>query len=617
MDALRSNADTVVEAFYDTLARLPRSRQILMMLSEAELLHLKRRQSENLQALAAPRLGAKAHAQMALRVGRVHAIVGLDKEELVRARGILADSLYRLIARPAGTRALATYNRRLNVDLAWQLKAYQELQDSQQEVLLRLTKMVWEVRNYADFIHRTMEILSGHDEIAGCSIGRPDAQGVFHFEAASQGKTGGHLQRLMERPETQILIAADDPRGQGPVGLAWRSGKVERIINFSTSPQAAPWLASALREGVRSCASIPLGAPGARPAAILTLDCAYPGGFAGPHQVGFIDLVKTLLDCAFMRFPEHGADGSAISHAGRQHWSTLLRSNALVMHYQPLLDLQTGKVTKVEALARMREGDQLHMPGAFISALASDDQLELFIRGLDQALADRNDWLRRGVDLSISVNLPPAALNDIRYYEATRQALDAHACPPGRLVLEVLEYEEVSLAHGQDGILSKFRALGVTLAQDDLGSGHSGLGSLRKLPVDWIKLDRELVAVSETDAIGALRFIYQLTRLGHALGKSVVAEGIESIDFLDALRILGVDVAQGYIVAGPMPAEGLLLWMAGHPASVFGPPPEQGTLSALAKLVVWEERLFVNASAPDASAPDAGAGQRAGAAPAN
>jgi len=599
VSALRATADTVVDEFYEALSRLPKSRQILAMLSEDELRHLKLKQAGNLRALAVSRLSAKAHADMALRVGRVHAIVGLDKEELARSRGILADSLYRLLSSRVEPRALAAYLQRLNVDLAWQLKAYQQLQDSQQDVLLRLTKMVWSVRSYTDFIQELMEILSGHDEIAGCSIGRPDAQGIFHFEAVSASKKGSHLHRLNDSPHTRIVTAADDPRGQGPIGLAWRTGKVERIINFVTSPQARPWREEALAQGIRSCAAIPLGMPGSRPVAVLTLDSAYPGGFVGPHQTAFIDLLKTLLDRAFTAFPDNDLQGRAISHANRLYWVALLRSGGLIMHYQPLLNLKTGAVAKVEALARLRDDGQLRAPADFLPALTSDDFLELYAQGLEQALTERHRWAAHGVELDISLNLPPAALNDIRYFEETRRILAAHACAPAMLTLEMLESEAVSLNDGQCGILDRFKGLGVLLAQDDLGAGHSSLANLRTLPFDWVKLDRELVRMDEADAMAGLRLVYQLTRLGQSLGKWVVAEGIESLDLVNALKILGVDAVQGYAVARPMDGATLLGWMRrGGPAGILG-RGNQGALSGLARLLIWEERLLLNLAVPD------------------
>jgi EAL domain-containing protein (putative c-di-GMP-specific phosphodiesterase class I) len=597
IEALQRYAALVVNQFYEELSRLPKSRRILEMLSADELDHLKSKQIQNLLALASPGLTTNSHAEMALRIGRIHAIVGLDKEELARSRGILQELLYKLIGQQVSGHALSLYARRLTSDLAWQLKAYQEVQDSQQDVLLRVTRLVWEADGYTDFIDQLVKTLSGHDEIAACIIGRPDEHGIFHFEAGAGGRAGAKLLDVLAAQNRPLSVRADHPQGQGAVGRAWRSGKAERVVNYQTDPLVEEWRDLARAQGVRSSVAIPIAAPGQLPVAILILYSAFPGGFVGPHQVAFIDLLQTLLGCAAMRIQTQDGLSEAVPVSVRQHWAALVRTGALQMHYQPLLSLRTWQAAKVEALARLRDGERLLQPDEFLSALASDDLLALYSRGLDEALADRNRWRAEGLDLEISINLPPAALNDIRYFEATREAIVTHACPPACLTLEVLENESLSLRQGQRAILTRFRDLGVLLAQDDLGSGHSGLTRLRELPFDWIKIDREMARISGDGALDVLRFIYQLTRLGHALGKLVLAEGIDSLDQLRALAILGVDGAQGFAIAKPMAAARLREWMAQQP-SCPSVPPDDSLLSRLARFVIWEERVALVAAVP-------------------
>ncbi len=606
IEALQGTADLVVNRFYEELARLPKSRRILEMLSEPELAQLKSRQVQNLLAIAQPGLTSKAHAEMAMRIGRIHAIVGLDKEELVRSRGILQELLYKLIGRNVSSQALSLYSRRLTSDTAWQLKAYQSVEDSQQDVLQRITRIVWEAGSYTHFIDQVIATLAAHDEVTACAIGRPDAAGIFHFEAGTGSVAGDGLLNVLMAQGHEISVRADHPQGQGAVGRAWRSGNPERVVNYQTDPLVARWREVAEREGLRSAVALPLAAPGEAPIAILMLYSAYPGGFVGPDQVAFVELLQTLLGCAVTRLQTHdGLHVVAVPMSVRQHWAALVRTGALEMHYQPLLNLASGHCGKVEALARLRDGERLLTPDEFLFALASDDLLELFVRGLQQALAERAQWLAAGHDLEMSINLPPAALNDIRYFDATRELLNAHACPSARLTLEVLENEALSLNQGQRAILAKFRALGVLLAQDDLGSGHSGLARLRELPFDWIKIDREIAHLGGEKRGGdttldALRVVYQLTRLGHSLGKLVLAEGVDAADLLEALAILGVDGAQGYVIARPMPADELAVWIGGAPHM-----PDAGAqgsvLARLARFIVWEERVRMIAATPGAA----------------
>ncbi|MBN3763039.1 EAL domain-containing protein [Burkholderia sp. Ac-20365] len=272
----------------------------------------------------------------------------------------------------------------------------------------------------------------------------------------------------------------------------------------------------------------------------------------------------------------------------------MLRGGALCMHYQPLLDLRACRVTKVEALARLRDGDVLFAPRQFLHALNSDDHFELYVRGLAQVLAQRNAWRRVGIDMIVSVNLPPAALGDSRYFEATRDAFAEFGCKAGELVLEILESGALPAGVETDGQIARYKRLGVALAQDDLGTGHSSLSRLRELPFDYVKIDRSIADLQNDDAADVLPFIHHLTRLGQALGKAVVVEGVEDTGLLDALRIFGVDFAQGYGIARPMPGEHLPEWIAktGFTLSLAAC---DSRYARLAHLMVWEERLLADA----------------------
>jgi len=590
-EALQRNAAHIVNRFYDGLKHLPKSKQMLEALSEPEVEHLKSQQIQNLFALSSPNLSGADHRAMALRVGRIHAIVGLDREDLVRSRGILVSAIYDNLEATSHAQALSTLNRRLTRDLAYQIEAYQHLQNSRQDVLLDVARLAWEIDNYTDLINQVVAILGKHDEVAGCSVGRPDSQGKFRFESAS-GKTIEKYLAALENSAERLTTQGDQLQGQGPTGRAWRSGKVERTLNVATDPRMTPWRAYALRDGFRSSVAIPLSQPGCAPMAILSLYSAFPGGYAAANQVAFVELLQTLLGFAIARIESLEGRTDTVPYAMRLHWVALLRSDALQMHYQPLLDLKTGQITKVEALARLRDGDRMVMPGEFFPALSSGDFLELYVRGLSQALAQRTIWLQSGINLNVSVNLPSSALSDSRYLDATRQILKGQVLAPDSLTLEILETD--ALPSGIDVLreMTKFKELGIKLAEDDLGSGHSSLSRLRELPFDYIKIDRNIVSLAGQDASDVLRFIYQLTRLGHSLGKSVVVEGVENADLLEATLILGADVAQGYAIARPMSPQQLATWIHRPPAVPDSHNPKS-TLGKLAKLLIWEERLHL------------------------
>jgi len=597
-EALKRHAGDIENRFCEGLVRLPGSKHILEALSEPELEHLKSQQAQNLHALAAPDLSAAAHQGMALRIGRIHATIGIEREDLIRSRELLFAAIHCYVDSSAHQEALRVLARRLTRDVAWQAEAYQTLQNARQDVLVRITRLAWKTDSYTDLIGNVVAILDTHDEVKACSVGRPDSRGIFRFEAASEN-IAQLVADLEHSAELHITTSSDTPHGQGSIGRAWRSGRPEHLINYQTDPRAAPWKDVALNRGLRSVVSIPLSQPGCPPMAVLILYSALPGGYAGADQRAFIELLQTLLAFAVARFENLEGHTRTVPFATRQYWATLLRSDALQMHYQPLLDLKTGRVTKVEALARLQDGDRLLTPGEFFPALSSDDFLELYVRGLEQALSHRQQWLRSGIDLRVSVNLPPSALSDSRYFEATQRAISQCSCDPGTLTLEMLETD--ALLSGIDGSeeLAKFKALGINLAEDDLGSGHSSLHRLRELPFDWIKIDRSIVSLHGPDVLDVLRFIYQLTRLGHSLGKWVVVEGVEGAGLLEAITILGADAAQGYGIARPMSAQQVVAWMENRPHLPVAQNPK-GPLGKLARLLILEERLYLISEDPPA-----------------
>jgi EAL domain-containing protein (putative c-di-GMP-specific phosphodiesterase class I) len=590
-EAWQHDACDIENRFFESLGLLPGPKQILDTLSEPELQHLKSNQLQNLYALAAPDLTEMDHRAMALRVGRIHATVGLDREDLVRSRGIFFAAIQEAVDTVVHSEALSALGRRLARDLAWQTEVYERLQASRQGVLLCITRLAWKTDSFTDLIGSVVQILGKHDEVAGCSVGRPDRQGVFRFESVS-GETIETYLTALSRSEDGQIMTGDRSRGQGPSGRAWCSDEVERSVNIATDSRMAPWRDFALQAGFRSSVAIPLCQPRQLPKAILTLYSAFPGGFGAAEQIAFISLLQTILGFAIARIERLEGSTGTVPYAVRQHWSLLLRSDALQMHYQPLMDLKTGQITKVEALARLRDGDRLLTPGEFFPALSSDDFLELYARGLRQALSQRSRWLRDGIDLNVSVNLPPIALSDSRYLEATQQALAECGCTPEGLTLEILETD--AFPPGVDVLqeLTKFKSLGIKLAEDDLGSGHSSLNRLREVPFDLVKIDRNISNLAGRDASDSLRFICQLVRLGHSLGKTVVVEGIEDAGMLEAVVILGADVAQGHTIAPPMPVEEVAKWLGSQPGLPDFRHPYTH-LGKLAKRLVWDERLHL------------------------
>ncbi|HYW76924.1 MAG TPA: EAL domain-containing protein, partial [Gammaproteobacteria bacterium] len=231
------------------------------------------------------------------------------------------------------------------------------------------------------------------------------------------------------------------------------------------------------------------------------------------------------------------------------------------MHYQPVIDLQSGRLIKAEALARLRDGDELLLPERFLPLFDDEDLFVLYRQGLSQGLNDVQRWASEGPAISLGVNFPPQGLHDARYLEATAAALAARPLPDNcQLYLEMLETETLDLADPErlGSLFEPWLALGVRFAQDDLGAGYSSLLRLHRLPFEEVKIDQALVRLqTQCPDRGTIRkvlaFIAALTHLAHVLGLRVCVEGLENPVLAEAAAAIGADFGQGFSIAEPMP----------------------------------------------------------------
>ncbi|MFB9995441.1 EAL domain-containing protein [Deinococcus oregonensis] len=195
----------------------------------------------------------------------------------------------------------------------------------------------------------------------------------------------------------------------------------------------------------------------------------------------------------------------------------------------------------------------LGAPSAFIPA-AEDSGLivDIGIWVLDEACATLAVWNRLGVHARLAVNVSPVQFARTDFVTSLREALERHRVDPGQLELERTErvvIRDVAFTSRQFGEL---RRLGVCLTLDDFGSGEAHLGTLLHLPFDTLKLDKSLIhPLERTEA--AERVVRAMCLLAHALGLEVVAEGIETAEQFAAVRALGCDRAQGYLLGHPSP----------------------------------------------------------------
>ncbi|MCZ4562798.1 bifunctional diguanylate cyclase/phosphodiesterase [Rhodococcus sp. IEGM 1401] len=235
---------------------------------------------------------------------------------------------------------------------------------------------------------------------------------------------------------------------------------------------------------------------------------------------------------------------------------TAIRDHQLRVFFQPCLDLESGSVDRVEALLRWqhpREG--LIGPSMFLPDAERTGMLPAITAlVLDEALAQCSELRRRGVDLSVSVNLSVRNLLDETLTEQVAAALAKYAVPAHALEFEVTETTAMTDPVRSVNALTSLRGLGVTIAIDDYGTGYSSLAYLQSLPVQTLKIDRSFVSKMNTDDTDA-SIVRSTIDLARSLGVRVMAEGVEDAGTLDALRELGCDGAQGYFLGRPMPAE--------------------------------------------------------------
>ncbi len=254
--------------------------------------------------------------------------------------------------------------------------------------------------------------------------------------------------------------------------------------------------------------------------------------------------------------PERLALGGALRDA--------IERGALALHYQPQVDLASGRVTGVEALVRWPHPDPaqgLIPPDRFIPLA---EQTGLIAPLTDWVLAEAirqcRAWQRAGHLLAVSVNLSMWNLHDVTLPERVAALLREHGVAPAWLRLELTESALMAEPERAMGVLARLSGLGVGLAVDDFGSGYSSLAYLKTLPVDELKIDKGFVREMATDARDAA-IVASTVALGHALGLRVVAEGIEDQATWDLLAGMGCDVAQGYYMSRPLPATDVQRWV--------------------------------------------------------
>ena len=246
-----------------------------------------------------------------------------------------------------------------------------------------------------------------------------------------------------------------------------------------------------------------------------------------------------------------------------------IEGDELTLHYQPKVSLRTNRCIGVEALIRWQHPQHGLIPPDQFIPLAERTGLikNLSYWVLNAALKQARDWLAQGVDVPIAVNLSMRDLHDPELPDTVDRLLRHWQVQPRQLAVEITENGLMADPARALQTITGLRVMGIRIAIDDFGTGYSSLAYLKRLPVDELKIDRSFVRDLATDD-DDLAIVRSTISLGHDLGLTIVAEGIEDAGTSDLLRRLGCDIAQGYYISRPMSATALVASLGHSQASI-------------------------------------------------
>ncbi|MBV1931165.1 MAG: EAL domain-containing protein [Porticoccaceae bacterium] len=227
------------------------------------------------------------------------------------------------------------------------------------------------------------------------------------------------------------------------------------------------------------------------------------------------------------------------------------------LHYQPQLELATGKLVGVEALLRWKNAELGNVsPGDFIPLAEETGQIiSIGSWVLEEACRQATEWLAQGLpSLRVAVNLSGIQFRHGRFEEEVAEVLKKTGLSPELLELELTESIIMGEVEQNIAALCKLKSMGVMISIDDFGTGYSSLSYLRRFPIDSLKIDQSFIRSLETD-LNNVAITNAIIAMGHSLGFVVVAEGIETKQQLEFLKTQGCEIGQGYLFSKPVPAE--------------------------------------------------------------
>jgi EAL domain-containing protein (putative c-di-GMP-specific phosphodiesterase class I) len=547
----------VVRLFLDTYDRFleadPDTSGWLFSLSAEERGEFGKSLSDHLLFVFDPATTRAAIAEEGERLGAIHALSGIVGGRMMRENAffnkLLVDCLEKETLSPTDRYRLhLVATLRLQEDLQARLRGESRTTETYYRTFsapLPPPSSRWEevrLQELAD--------LGALPGIRSVLLLRPDSEGTFFVEECA-GPEGETIALFFQSPGTRVSLDTDRSKDRSILSRVWRTQTSETVSSLATNPDH-PWFRVNQGARIRSLLEIALSDASGRPVAVLGLGGAYPNQFGSSWMKHFAQTTAYRWSqlgsiCAV---PEGTPDLRSSTH-----YRTELFSGGLSIAMQPVVDLRTGRMAKVEALARLTlpNGESVS-PAIFLPLLGQSELDRLFRKGLDMSLEWVSRWESLGLEIGVSVNLPPGTLRHPSCSQWVEEALSRHSLPPSRLTLEILENQEI-LHKEQQQALRRLASRGIRIAMDDVGSGYSSLERFSLLPFDTLKVDQKLLSRIRTIPLETMGLLWAIIQIGREFGREVVVEGLEDDGMIESTLILGAGFGQGYRIARPMPAE--------------------------------------------------------------
>ncbi|MFT9386699.1 EAL domain-containing protein [Acetobacter sp.] len=557
-----------VERFYEIVWEMSEGKRILSSLSPEKLERLKQRQVAHLGFLLAPDTTQKDIVTVAERLGEVHALSGMGAALLSESysiyRRLLIDSLDNAMLRAYDRyHILLTTEIRLQDDKGTQLEAGQAIEQAYFSLLsdpLPAIDSVW-----PDASARGMEDLARLPGIQAVLLFRMDPSGHLVVEG-SAGSKALDLIDVLKDSMGYTVFDTQTAFGQSVTAMAWRTRQRQSCASYAQDSRLTVWRDVMERLGISSSISIPIKQEEEQVAAVLTVFGVYPSQFESLMMQQFARGLQRRWEQVLQRCYSRRAP--AVTEERSCQLRERLFSGGLRMYVQPVVNLRTGALLEVEALARLQdENGEIISPAVFLPLLGRNELDRLFHLGLEQILARVKEWDGEGLGVSLAINMPPTYLLNAEGPRWVGDTLRTYGMAASRLTIELLETQSIDPAL-QSAVIQRFKALGVRVAIDDLGSGYSSLLRLSSLPFDIIKIDQGLLKHIRRTPLQTFSMVKSVLDMGADFRDVVVAEGLEDDEVIEAIRHLGGTYGQGYGIARPMPDTDFPAWYRAYRAAL-------------------------------------------------